>query len=74
VKSTVSNRVRCRRTCRAGIRLECRALDFYAGNHKPLFKDLTKAEFTYQLSDHLPLWVQINTDTDDQKLEQLIQG
>jgi len=36
----------------------------------PLFK----AEFTYQLSDHLPLWVQINTDTDDQKLEQLIQG
>lgn len=49
-------------------------LDFYAGNHKPLFKDLTKTEFTYQLSDHLPLWVQINTDTDDLKLEQLIQG
>ena len=41
---------------------------------QPLFKDLTKSEFTYQLSDHLPLWVQINTDTDEQKLEQLIQG
>lgn len=49
-------------------------LDFYAGNHKPLFKDLTKADFTYQISDHLPLWVQINTDTDQRKLEPLIHG
>ena len=49
-------------------------LDFYQGNHKKLFPDLTKTEFTYQLSDHLPLWIQINTDTDEQQLEQLIQG
>lgn len=48
-------------------------LDFYASDHKPLFPDLTKTEFTYQMSDHLPLWVQISTDIDGQILEQLIQ-
>ena len=48
-------------------------LDFYAGDHKPLFPHLTKAEFTYQLSDHLPLWMQISTNIDGQVLDQLIQ-
>lgn len=48
-------------------------LDFYASDHKPLFPDLTKTEFTYQLSDHLPLWIQINTDIDGFVLDQLIQ-
>ena len=49
-------------------------LDFYAGDHQPLFpeKKLTKAEFTYQLSDHLPLWIQINTDTDRERLDQTL--
>ena len=31
-----------------------------------------KREFTYQLSDHLPLWVQLDTWTDDEELDQLI--
>lgn len=48
-------------------------LDFYASDHKPLFPDLTKEQFTYQLSDHLPLWVQIRTDIDGQLLDQIIQ-
>jgi endonuclease/exonuclease/phosphatase family metal-dependent hydrolase len=48
-------------------------LDFYRSDHKPLFPDLTKTEFTYQLSDHLPLWIQINTDIDGVVLDQLIQ-
>jgi Endonuclease/Exonuclease/phosphatase family len=48
-------------------------LDFYAGDHKPLFADLTKAEFTFQMSDHLPLWIQINTDIDGFVLDQIIQ-
>jgi len=48
-------------------------VDFYASDHKPLFPDLTKTEFTYQMSDHLPLWIQINTDIDGMELEQLIQ-
>jgi endonuclease/exonuclease/phosphatase family metal-dependent hydrolase len=49
-------------------------LDFYANDHKPLFPDLTKDKFTYQLSDHLPLWIQINTDIDGFQLEQIIRG
>jgi hypothetical protein len=48
-------------------------LDFYASDHKPLFPDLDKQAFTYQLSDHLPLWTQINTDIDGAVLDQLIQ-
>lgn len=49
-------------------------LDFYQGDHRKLFPNLTKTEFTYQISDHLPLWIQINTDTDEHQLQQLIQG
>jgi endonuclease/exonuclease/phosphatase family metal-dependent hydrolase len=48
-------------------------LDFYASDHKPLFPDLDKMAFTFQLSDHLPLWIQINTDIDGVVLDQLIQ-
>ena len=48
-------------------------LDFYKGDHRPLFPDLTKDQFTYQMSDHLPLWIQINTDIDGAVLDQLIQ-
>lgn len=49
-------------------------VDFYAGDHRPLFPDLTKEEFTYQMSDHLPLWIQVNTDIDMKQLDQVIQG
>ncbi|MCX6899036.1 MAG: endonuclease/exonuclease/phosphatase family protein [Verrucomicrobia bacterium] len=52
-------------------------LDFYIDDAhiKQLFPGgMTKGKFTYQLSDHLPLWMQINTDIDGQKLEQIIQG
>jgi endonuclease/exonuclease/phosphatase family metal-dependent hydrolase len=35
---------------------------------------MTKAEFTYQMSDHLPLWIQINTDIQGQQLQQIVQG
>ena len=49
-------------------------LDFYASDHKPLFPNLTKQQFTFQMSDHLPLWVQIRTDIDDFKLDELIQS
>jgi hypothetical protein len=49
-------------------------LDFYRDNHKPLLPDLDKQAFTFQLSDHLPLWLQINTDIDGFELNQLIRG
>ena len=49
-------------------------LDYYKGNYKALlpYKDLTKDKFTYELSDHLPLWVQLNIDTADEEVDQLI--
>lgn len=52
-------------------------LDFFIDEDhiKELFPDgLTKQKFTYQLSDHLPLWIQINTDISGFELEQIIQG
>lgn len=52
-------------------------LDFYVNDDhiKELFPDgMTKDKFTYQLSDHLPLWIQINTDISGFKLEQIVQG
>jgi len=49
-------------------------LDFYNGNVTRLFPEMKKIDFTYQLSDHLPLWVQINTNIDSHKLDQIIQG
>jgi len=49
-------------------------LDFYKGDHKPLLPkiSLTPKEFTYQLSDHLPLWVQLHTDIDEERLDQIL--
>jgi hypothetical protein len=49
-------------------------LDFYEGDHRPLLPgiSLTKSQFTYQLSDHLPLWVQLDTDIDDERLDQIL--
>lgn len=49
-------------------------LDFYQGNHTALFPNLNKDKFTYQMSDHLPLWIQVNTDIDVKQLHQIIQG
>lgn len=33
---------------------------------------MNKADFTYQMSDHLPLLLQMRTDIDDMVLSQLI--
>ncbi|MGQ0772197.1 MAG: endonuclease/exonuclease/phosphatase family protein [Nitrososphaerota archaeon] len=51
--------------------------DFYADDWRSLFpKDkypnMTQRKFTYEISDHLPIWMQIDT-TDDVKLDQIIQ-
>lgn len=49
-------------------------IDFYKGNHKSLkpYSHLSKKKFTYELSDHLPLWVQLNLNVEDEQLERLI--
>jgi endonuclease/exonuclease/phosphatase family metal-dependent hydrolase len=52
-------------------------LDFFIDEEhiKELFPDgMTKTKFTFQISDHLPLWMQINTDISGFKLEQIVQG
>ncbi|MBE0544201.1 MAG: endonuclease/exonuclease/phosphatase family protein [Verrucomicrobia bacterium] len=52
-------------------------LDFFVSEAHiaELFPDgMTKDKFTYQLSDHLPLWMQIRTDIDAHELEQIIRG
>ncbi len=33
---------------------------------------LGKRDFTYEMSDHLPLWIQIDTDTDLEQLDQVL--
>jgi hypothetical protein len=47
-------------------------LDFYQGDSEPFFPGLAKAKFTFQLSDHLPLWMQMNADIDGVQLDQII--
>ena len=34
---------------------------------------LTREQFTFQLSDHFPVWIQVNTDIDGQRLDQIVQ-
>ena len=49
-------------------------LDFYEGGIEKLYPNekLSKLEFTFELSDHLPLWIQVDTDTDAEKIDQLL--
>ena len=52
-------------------------LDFYRNDWRALFPreqypDMDKAAFTYQMSDHLPLWVQLDTWIDDEELDQIL--
>jgi len=53
------------------------ALDFYVDEHsiEALFpgKNYTKEKFTYQMSDHLPIWIQVKTDIDGFRLDQIVQ-
>lgn len=51
-------------------------VDFFAGDHRPLvpFRNLSHDKFTFQMSDHLPLWMQLNVWSDDLVLDQLLAG
>ena len=53
-------------------------LDFHISDAhiKELFpgKGFTRTEFSYQLSDHFPVWVQIKTDIDGERLTQIVQN
>jgi exonuclease III len=52
-------------------------LDFYCDDWRALFPaerypNMSKMGFTYELSDHLPLWVQMDTWIDDEELDQVL--
>lgn len=53
-------------------------LDFY--DKKSVIEELfpgakyTPQQFTFQMSDHLPIWVQIKTDIDGERLSQIVQN
>jgi endonuclease/exonuclease/phosphatase family metal-dependent hydrolase len=51
-------------------------LDFFIGEASipKLYVETppTKDKFTYEMSDHLPIWVQLKTDTDAERLDQII--
>jgi len=54
------------------------ALDFYCDDWEALFphrahRPADKHDFTYWLSDHLPLWLQVRTDFMDRRLQVLAQ-
>lgn len=49
-------------------------LDFYTGGTKDLFPGMDKLKFTFQMSDHLPLWMQVNTDIAGEKLDEIIRA
>ncbi|MBM3646854.1 MAG: endonuclease [Alphaproteobacteria bacterium] len=53
-------------------------LDFYGSDAaiKELFPKAgySRTEFTFQLSDHFPVWVQVDTDIDGQRLTQIVQA
>lgn len=54
------------------------AIDFFISDAKidELFpgKKYTREKFSYQLSDHFPVWAQIKTDIEKQRLTQIVQN
>lgn len=37
-------------------------------------ENLTRNLFSFQISDHFPVWVQIKTDIDGERLSQIVQN
>lgn len=49
-------------------------LDFFEKSFKPLYRNVRKSKhkLTFELSDHLPLWIQLDVDNEDAELSQVI--
>jgi hypothetical protein len=47
-------------------------VNFYQDDHAALFPGLSRTAFTFQLSDHFPLWVQLDTDIEGIDLDRAI--
>ena len=54
------------------------ALDFFVDEQriKELYpgKGHDAQAFSFQLSDHFPIWIQVRTDIDGERLEQVVQN
>ncbi|MBY0438514.1 MAG: endonuclease/exonuclease/phosphatase family protein [Burkholderiales bacterium] len=47
-------------------------LDFFTGGIAAMFPGMERDAFTYQMSDHLPLWMQLRTDIEGFELDQIL--
>lgn len=47
---------------------------FYDESHEEVFAGLSLHEFTHQLSDHLPLWIEVDTWIEGEQLDAIIRG
>lgn len=49
-------------------------LDVWGGSYRPLYEGISRKnnrQLTWEMSDHLPLWIELNTDDDAYELDQL---
>jgi endonuclease/exonuclease/phosphatase family metal-dependent hydrolase len=49
-------------------------MDVWSGSYRPLYEGLSRKnnqQLTWEMSDHLPLWIELNTDDDAYQLDQL---
>ena len=50
-------------------------LDFCSGDRRGLYPEIeSPRDFTYQMSDHLPLWIQLDTWIEDEQLDAVLSG
>lgn len=48
-------------------------VDFNMGDHKPLYRDIESLhEFTFEMSDHLPVWIPLDTWIEDEQLDSML--
>ena len=47
---------------------------FYETTHEEVFEGLSLHEFTHQLSDHLPLWIEVDSWIEGEQLDAVIRG
>ena len=49
-------------------------VDFYMGDYSALYPEIDSLhEFTFELSDHLPLWIQLDTWIEDEQLDSMLE-
>ncbi len=49
-------------------------VDFYMSDYKSLYPEIDSLhEFTFEMSDHLPLWIQLDTWIEDEQLDSMLE-